>query len=103
MNKLGKYCTSKIRNTRCINFGVPKKEEFNRSDSLVGPGACKSRSILDDVYNADSLFSEDRVKLMRRNTTKNFGTGHRVYVEDRSKTDIPGPGQYNNFSSFGVL
>lgn len=58
--------------------------------------------IVDDIFNADSDFSEERVRLMRRNTTKNFGTGHRVHVEDRSKVNVPGPGQYNNFSSFGA-
>lgn len=38
---------------------------------------------------------------MRRNTTKNFGTGNRSAVEDRSKQNNPGPGNYESFSSFG--
>jgi hypothetical protein len=55
---------------------------------------------LDDVFS-DSNFSDERVMIMRRNTTKNFGTGNRTAVEDRSKKYIPGPGQYEAFSSFG--
>ena len=31
---------------------------------------------------------------MKRNTARNFGTGNRKAVEDKSKLDIPGPGQY---------
>ena len=38
---------------------------------------------------------------MRRNTTRNFGTGNRAPVEDRTKDNNPGPGQYEPFSCFG--
>jgi hypothetical protein len=39
MNRLGKYYTSKIRNTRSITFGAPKKEYMNL-DVKTGPGTC---------------------------------------------------------------
>jgi hypothetical protein len=54
---------------------------------------------VDDVFG-DSEFSENRVQILRRNTAKQFGTGRRMNVEDRSKVSVPGPGQYESFSSF---
>jgi hypothetical protein len=31
---------------------------------------------------------------MKHNTVKKFGTGKRKEFEDKSKVDVPGPGQY---------
>jgi hypothetical protein len=49
----------------------------------------------------DSNFSDKKVTVMRRNTARNFGTAKRSALEDRSKKNIPGPGHYKSFSSFG--
>jgi hypothetical protein len=34
--------------------------------------------------------------------TKNFGTSSRNAVEDRTKVNVPGPGNYESFSCFGI-
>jgi len=35
------------------------------------------------------------------NTAKTFSSGRRSSLSDRSKVDLPGPGAYGCFSSFG--
>jgi hypothetical protein len=40
---------------------------------------------LDDVVNSDSVFSEYKMRAMRRNTTRNFGTGKRSTLEETTK------------------
>lgn len=52
----GRYASSKIRNTRCISFGVPKREYFKRSSGL-GPGSCKYSPIkmTSSIWTAPSV------------------------------------------------
>ena len=91
MNKSGRYAISKVRNTRCISFGHPKKSYY-RSHHNPSPASYSIN---------DSSFSDQRVKMLRRNTAKTFTSGRRTPVHDTTKHAVPGPGQYQSFSSFG--
>jgi len=51
----------------------------------------------------DSSFGDHKIKYLRRNTAKTFGSSDRRPVDDRSKVSIPGPGRYEIFSSFGEV